>query len=66
MRSLPPGEYFLAAVDADALAAVDAGASGSVEGRLDDPALLESLAIGASRVAIAEGQRVMVVLGVAR
>jgi hypothetical protein len=58
VKSLPPGEYFLAALDGDP--------SEPIEDRLDDPAFLESLVGVASRVGVAGGERVAVALHAVR
>jgi len=54
MSGLPPGEYFVAALEGSGTALL--------EDRLDDRTFLESLVVGAARVTLDGGQRVLVSL----
>ena len=52
LKTLPPGDYFVAAVDKRE--------TPDVNGELDNPGLLQRLASGATRVTLGDGQRAVV------
>jgi hypothetical protein len=56
VRALPPGDYYVAAVDKRGIA--------DVAGEIENPDFLESLVANATRVTIGAGQRVSLTLRV--